>query len=150
MREQVNGYWRNICVIIFSHPKVAVKQPVSHKMAGVSCPLGLVFQAKYSNKFRATLKRSLDSLSTGCRCLPDFYNMIFKDFILVKTQNSLLRKLKETCKHFFSLLFSSIFPTLAFLYPRSICVHCQEWNMPGKLGSRRSLVDTELLVPPLP
>lgn len=50
-------------------------------------------------------------MGTGCRCLPDFYNMIFKDFILVKTQKSLLRKLKKTCKHFF---FLAIFIALSY------------------------------------
>lgn len=53
-------------------------------MAGVSYPLGLVFQGKYSNKSMAMLRRNLDALGAGYRCFLDFHNMIFKDPILVK------------------------------------------------------------------
>lgn len=71
-REQVNGYWRNICVITCSHPEAAVKELVSHKMARVSCPQGLVFQGTVINP-GLFLRRNLDSLGTGCRCFIDFH-----------------------------------------------------------------------------
>lgn len=82
-REQVNGYWRNICVVTCSHPEVAVKEPVSHKMARVTYTPRLVFQSKYSNKSRAMLRKNLDSLGAGYRCFLDFHNMTFKDPFLV-------------------------------------------------------------------
>lgn len=97
-REQVNGYWRNICVITYSHPEVAVKEPVSHKMAGVSYPPRLVFQSGYSNKSSPMLRKNLNSLGAGYKYFLDFHNMIFKDYsckrckTLVKKWKKILQK----------------------------------------------------------
>lgn len=128
-REQVNGYWRNICVITYSHPEVAVKEPVSHKMAGVSYPPRLVFQSGYSNKSSPMLRKNLNSLGAGYKYFLDFHNMIFKDYSC-KRCKILVKKWKKTCKN----KYSAIFPLLTLLYLRYICVRCQELNTPDKSG----------------
>lgn len=97
-REQVNGYWRNICVITYSHPEVAAKVPVSHKMAGVSYPSRLVFQSGYSNKYRPMVRENLDSVVAEYKYCLDFHNVIFRDYsckrckILVKNEKKILQK----------------------------------------------------------
>lgn len=106
-REQVNGHWRNIYVITYSHPEEGVKESVSHEMAGVSYPPRPVFQNGYSDKSRPMLRKNLDSLVAGYKYYLDFHNMIFKDYIC-KRCKILVKKKKK-------ILQSQIFSDLSFL-----------------------------------